>query len=247
MNNVENKEIRCFTADVEVRATGTEGEAKGNKLTGYAVKFNDITTIGNQFEERVADTAFSGVDMTNTLALWNHNYDEPVGRAGKNLTLSTDSTGLRFDIDLPNTTRGNDIAELVRTGIVGGMSFGFTIKDDEWEQRDGLPLRTINEVDNLYEITFTAIPAYPTTEIAMRSLEAAVAEEVEVPVDEVTEEVTAEEAPEPVVEAVEETPEAAADTTDEVVDAPSAEDTAVESQPGITKKELEDYLLSLLK
>ena len=244
MNNVENKEIRCFTADVEVRATGTEGEAKGNKLTGYAVKFNDITTIGNQFEERVANTAFSGVDMTNTLALWNHNYDEPVGRAGKNLNLSIDSKGLRFDIDLPNTTRGNDIAELVRTGIVGGMSFGFTIADDEWEQRDGMPLRTINEVDSLYEITFTAIPAYPTTEIAMRSLEAA-SVEVEVPVEEVTTNDAAEEVAE-TAPAVEEAPEAVAETTDEVVEAPSAEET-VESQPGITKKELEDYLLSLLK
>lgn len=228
---MENKEIRCFTADLTVRNAG-EGEAQGNKLTGYAVKFNDITNIGNQFEERVASTAFDGVNMDNTLALWNHNYDEPVGRSGKNLKLYTDAEGLRFDIDLPNTTRGNDIAELVRTGIVGGMSFGFTIAEDEWEQRD-LPLRTINRIQDLFEITFTPIPAYPTTEVAMRSLEAATEEVVE---ETVTEESTAVE--------VEEAP--VAEAAEEAVEAPSAEETVESPTLSTTKAEMTEYLLSLL-
>ena len=118
------------------------------------------------------------------------------------------------------------------------MSFGFTIAEDEWEQRE-MPLRTINRIADLFEITFTPIPAYPTTEVAMRSLEAAT--EVEVPV---LEEVVTEEAPAAEVEAE----PVAAEAATEVVDAPSTEDTSVESPTlSTTKAEMTEYLLSLLK
>ncbi len=241
---MENKEIRCIASDVEIRAYEGDKESKGNRMTGYAVKFNDVTTIGNQFQERVMPTAFNGVDMTNTLALWNHNYDEPVGRAGKNLHLSVDDEGLRFDIDLPNTTKGNDIAELVRTGIVGGCSFGFTIADQDIDfQRDGMPLNTINQVGSLYEITFTAIPAYPTTEVTMRSIEAAM--EAETVVEPVTAEAVADEATDatPVTEEV----VAEAESVEVTEEAPSAETPAESPTLSTTKAEMTEYLLSLLK
>lgn len=186
----DNKEIRVGVSDLTVRAGGTV-EGAGT-VTGYAVKFNDITTIGGQFEERVAEGAFEGVDMSNTFALYNHNWDEPLGRSGRNLNLSVDSEGIAVSLDLPNTNRGRDLAELVRGGIVSGMSFGFTVAEDTWEQRDALPLRTIDQVGELLEVTFTPIPAYPTTEVAMRSLESSA--------EEVAPEVVAEEAPEPVAE-----------------------------------------------
>jgi hypothetical protein len=166
----DNKEIRLAASELSVRSGGNV-EGAGT-LTGYAVKFNDVTTIGGQFEERVSETAFEGVDMSNTFALWNHDWNEPLGRSGRNLNLTVDSTGIAVNLDLPNTSRGRDLAELVRAGVVGGMSFGFTVADDTWEQRDGLPLRTIDSVGELFEVTFTPIPAYPTTEVAMRSLEA---------------------------------------------------------------------------
>ncbi len=172
----QNKEIRLAATDLSVRSGGEVSGA--GTVTGYAVKFGDTTTIGGQFEERVDGAAFDGVDMSNTFALWNHNWDEPLGRAGRNMTLSVDAEGVAVNLDLPDTTRGRDLAELVRTGVVGGMSFGFTVAEDTWEQRDGLPLRTIDKVGDLLEVTFAPIPAYPTTEVAMRSLEASSTEEV---------------------------------------------------------------------
>ena len=63
------QEIRCSVElNVEERYSDA-GERSGHKLAGYAVKFNDITTIGGQFQERVMPTAFEGVNMDNTLAL----------------------------------------------------------------------------------------------------------------------------------------------------------------------------------
>ncbi len=189
----ENKEVRAVLNGLEVRASG-EADSSGNTLTGYAIKFNDVTTIGGQFEERVSPSALEGVDMSGTLALWNHDYSSPIGKAGKNMRMSMSTEGLKVDIDLPDTTVARDLSELVRAGVVEGMSFGFTVADDTWEQRDGLPLRTIDKIGELYEVTFTPIPAYPTTEVAMRSLEASSSDEVPSettadPVDEVTPEV----------------------------------------------------------
>lgn len=166
----DNKEIRFAANEVQVRAAG-EATGKGNTLTGYAIKFNDATTIGGQFEERVSTTALDGVDTSGTFALYNHDWNAPLGKSGKNLRLSQDATGLRVDLDLPNTSVANDLAELVRTGVVEGMSFGFTVAEDTWEQRDGLPLRTIDKIGELFEVTFTPIPAYPTTEVGLRSME----------------------------------------------------------------------------
>ena len=131
--------------------------------------------------------------MSNTFALYNHDWNTPLGRSGKNLSLEMDGEGLRVSLDLPNTTAANDLAELVDAGIVGGMSFGFTVADDEWEQRDGMPLRTINKIDELYEVTFTPIPAYPTTEVGLRSLEeSGITEEEAAAIEEVTAEATPE-------------------------------------------------------
>lgn len=237
-----NKEIRCFASDVEVR-NGDSAAGEGKRLSGYAIRFDDITTIGNQFDEKVANTALDGVDMNGVHALYNHNWDMPLGKEGLNMSLNQDEKGLRVDIDLNNTTYANDLYENVRTGVVGGMSFGFTIADDEWTKRDGLPLRTINQIDKLYEVTFTSAPAYPTTEVGLRSLEAAVEE---VPAEVVSEEVTAE-VTEAAVEVEEVVEEVAADASIEEVEAPSAEDTTVESQPlAITKEDATKYLLGLL-
>lgn len=176
MDENTKKEIRIASNGVEIRYTKDDEEKR--TLTGYAIKFNDVTTIGNQFQERVSSSALEGVDMSNTFALFNHDWSTPLGRSGRNMNLEVDETGLRVDIDLPNTSAANDLVELVRNDIVGGMSFGFTIADDTWQREsEDLPLRTINRIESLFEVTFTPIPAYPTTEVAMRSMEESMTEE----------------------------------------------------------------------
>ncbi len=55
------------------------------------------------------------------------------------------------------------------------MSSGFVVRKQEWDETVDPPHRVIIEAD-LYEITYTPIPAYPDTEVGLRSLEAARAE-----------------------------------------------------------------------
>ncbi|MBY2431542.1 HK97 family phage prohead protease, partial [Clostridioides difficile] len=101
--------------------------------------------------------------------LINHDWNKVIGRTNSNLILEEDERGLRFELDIPATTDGNDLLENVRLGLIKGCSFGFNIVnsktrfDDDWTY-----YRDITEVE-LFEITATPIPAYNDTEINCRS------------------------------------------------------------------------------
>jgi hypothetical protein len=64
-----------------------------------------------------------------------------------------------------------DIAVLVESRVIQGCSFGFHVPEggDTWLDRgDGSMLRELRNVE-LVEVTVTAQPAYPDTEVAKRS------------------------------------------------------------------------------
>lgn len=170
----KNVEKRFLVSSVQVRSE----EGKPNVVEGYAAVFNDETEIGGQFVERVAPGAFDGADMSNTVALFNHNIDQPLARVGRGLLLEVDERGLKYRFELGNQSYAKDLAENIRMGNVSTSSFGFTVRDDEWERRDdGLNLRTIKEVGLLFDVSPTTQGAYPTTEVGLRSMELALANE----------------------------------------------------------------------
>ena len=235
----ENTERRLSVGGLSIERN-SDGDS--SNLSGYAVVFDEDTTIGNQFTERVKRGAFDGVDMSKTFALFNHDWDKPLGKVGKNLTLSQDERGLKFDLELPNTSYANDLIENVRSGIVEGCSFGFTIADDSWTRSEdgGLPSRVIERVGELFEITLTHIPAYPTTEVAMRSMEAALEEEAPEAALEAAEEPIEAEVEETPAEEVEEAPEA----PESVEEAPEAAEEEEEEEERATKEEVMEMKLA---
>ncbi|WP_443701100.1 HK97 family phage prohead protease, partial [Pseudomonas sp.] len=88
-----------------------------------------------------------------------------LGRVGAGtLRLKEDDVGLAFELDLPDTSLGRDVAELVKRGDVDGCSFGFVSVTDKWEGEQ----RSLHAVD-LHEITITSNPAYLTTSVSVRS------------------------------------------------------------------------------
>src|SRR5208337_1229700 len=89
------------------------------------------------------------------------------------LRLHTDRVGLGFDLDLPNTTAGHDLATSVKRGDISDCSFSFRTLEDDWtKDADGNPIRTLKRV-SLHDgdVAAVAYPAYPDTEINARSLE----------------------------------------------------------------------------
>jgi HK97 family phage prohead protease len=91
------------------------------------------------------------------------------------LRLKQDDKGLAVEIDLPDTSDGRDVGVLIQRGDLKGMSFGFSVTKQEWDETVTPPKRTIMAVE-LYEVTITADPAYPDTEIGMAELAEARAE-----------------------------------------------------------------------
>jgi hypothetical protein len=82
------------------------------------------------------------------------------------MQLVEDERGLKVTAQLPNTTRGRDIAELLRTKVIDSMSFGFNVIRDTWSS-DG-KTRTLESV-RLFEASIVSFPAYSQTTATVRS------------------------------------------------------------------------------
>lgn len=163
-------ERRSVAAPPEIRS----GD-KGKKIAGYAAVFNEETEIGS-FREIIAPGAFRDTLNGDVRALVDHDTGRIIGRSkAGTLRLDEDDHGLAVEIDLPDTTDGRDLAVSIERGDISGMSFGFRVTKDEWDESGDTPLRTIRAVE-LFEVSAVAFPAYDGTELAMRSREKASAE-----------------------------------------------------------------------
>lgn len=169
------RETRANPATIEIRAAGA-GDS-GATAAGYAVVFNSIADIGGCWREVFKPGAFAKtLAERDVIAIHSHDTGRVMGRlkAGT-LDLREDDKGLAFDNRLPDTSDGRDLAVQIDRGDIAGMSFGFIATRQEWDESVEPPTRTIFEAE-LYEITYTALPAYSETEVGLRSLEAARAE-----------------------------------------------------------------------
>lgn len=157
---------------LETRARPIETRADGGKkVGGYAAVFNSEADIGGYWKEIIAPGAFSDGVKADVRALLDHDHGRVIGRTSSGtLRLAEDDKGLAVEIDLPDTTDGRDAAVLIERGDISGMSFGFIVTHDEWDETGDIPIRTIHKVD-LREVSIVAWPAYQDTTIGMRSLE----------------------------------------------------------------------------
>lgn len=157
---------------------GVQTRASDDKRTlhGYAAVFNSDTDIGGWWIERVAPGAFADTIGGDIRALVDHDWGRIIGRTKSGtLRLTEDARGLKVEVDVPNTSDGNDLWELVERGDISGMSFGFRVTKQSWDETGDTPIRTIETVE-LFEVSAVAFPAYDDTSIGKRDLEAARAE-----------------------------------------------------------------------
>jgi HK97 family phage prohead protease len=149
--------IETRSSHVELRAEGD-----GRTFSGYAAVFGE-PSLPLPFTEIVKPGAFkrSLQSRNRMMLLWNHDTSNPLASTRNgSLSMVEDARGLKVTATLPDTTLGRDIAELVRTGVVDAMSFGFSVKRDTWSQ-DG-QTRYLEDV-SLYEVSLVSTPAYEQT------------------------------------------------------------------------------------
>ena len=162
------------------RRTATEGvelRQEGETLTavGYASVWDKLSQNLGGFVERVAGPgAFrTTLQSQDVRALFNHEPDHLLGRSGAGtLRMAEDDVGLRYEIDLPDTGLGRDVAELLRRGDLIGSSIGFRVVNggETWSETDtGYPLRTLSEI-SLRDLGPVTFPAFSDTSASLRSL-----------------------------------------------------------------------------
>lgn len=168
---INNREVRTL-GDLRVERRQDDGGEEARRIIGYAAVFDTPTDIAGIFREQFAAGAFAqAIARDDIRALIDHDPTLILGRnrAGT-LSLSEDEKGLRVDIDPPETQAARDLLVSIERGDVSGMSIGFIARRQEWDDSREPPLRTIHEAE-LLDVSAVTFPAYPTTEVGLRSLE----------------------------------------------------------------------------
>jgi len=146
-----------------------------NYVEGMAIVFNSQSENLGNFREVISPTAADDVLNDANLdvrALFNHDNNMILGRTKSGtLQLWKDNDGVRYRIIMPKTSYAVDLMESIQRGDVSGSSFGFSFQwdiDDKWSKDvDGTPIRTINRIRELYDISPVTFPAYPETDVAV--------------------------------------------------------------------------------
>lgn len=158
----------------EVRAEEQDG---GRVITGRPIVYGSETDLG-WFREIIDQGALDEADLTDVRFLVNHNTDMiPLARSRRNngnstMKMSVDLMGLNLDyvkLDTENNMDARALFSAVERGDLTGMSFMFTIEDEEWQDLDTeSPLRRIKRIGKVYEVSAVTFPAYEATEINAR-------------------------------------------------------------------------------
>lgn len=172
--------INSGTMKIEKRADG------GNVITGYGAVFYDANDAGTEYmlypgmRERIMPGAFDQCirERYDVAGLFNHEPDNLLGRVSSGtMRLSVDSRGLRYEIDLPDTQIGRDVAAMIGRGDLKGSSFSFNVVRQSIQYNQTSPndsdddddIRELMEVD-VIDVGPVVFPAYQSTTTGIRAI-----------------------------------------------------------------------------
>lgn len=165
-----------FLAPPEIRESD-QGDGSYTFI-GHAAVWNRLSVDLGGFRERILRGAFTAVlddPALDVCLVADHGLGALTTVAsirGKTLELSEDAKGLRVYASVAPTSVGADLKILMRRGDVQGMSFGFRVADggDTWAEENGEVVRTIRSMRALIDVSIVSFPAYPQTDVSVRSI-----------------------------------------------------------------------------
>ena len=113
---------------LELRAFEVRADEKGI-IAGVVIPYGVASSIAGVFEETFMP---GSVRFDSVLVNRQHERSMPLARLGHGLELQDSATELRAEVRMPDTTDGRDTLELVKTGVLTGMSAEFHVQRDEW-------------------------------------------------------------------------------------------------------------------
>lgn len=172
----DNMERRAYS--FEIRAD--DAESGTGVITGRPIVYESMTDLG-YFNEVIQRGALKDANLKDVRFLVNHDVSKiPLARSRNNnknstMQLSPDDEGLaiRVSLDVENNADARALYSAVQRGDVTGMSFMFSVKEDDWKDLDtDHPTRTIIAIGDVLEVSAVTFPAYESTDIQARSKDA---------------------------------------------------------------------------
>lgn len=160
---------------VETREDGSD------LIIGQGVVFEKRSEkLGGFFYETVVREAFKEADMSDVVALFNHDNNYILGRSSAGtLRFNLTQEGIDYEIDAPPTQTIRDLVlGPMKRSELKGSSFQFSIFEedgDSWEydKSNQVYHRKILRVEKLYDLSPVTMPAYSqsTSSVAKRSFD----------------------------------------------------------------------------
>lgn len=175
---MKNNELQRRSYSFEVRAD--KDDQGGNIITGRPIVYDKMTDLG-WFDEIIERGALDKTNLQDVRFLVNHDTSKiPLARSRKNnknstmqLTVDNDGMAIRVTLDTENNADARSLYSAVQRGDISGMSFMFSIDDEEWENLESdHPTRHIRKIGTVVEVSAVTFPAYEQTEISTRCKEA---------------------------------------------------------------------------
>lgn len=162
------RETRAF--DFEVRAE--ESAEHGKYITGQPIVYGQIIDMGWCRETIAPGAIDKGTDLKDVRFLIGHNTGMvPLARSrnnNKNSTMQLEPNdkgmGIRVSLDTENNADARTLYSATGRGDITGMSFMFIVDKVTWEDLDSNhPLRRIQHISKVFEVSAVAFPAYSDT------------------------------------------------------------------------------------
>lgn len=172
-----SKELEQRAYSFELRAEKKDDDSNIGVITGRPIVYESKTDLG-EFDEVIAKGALDKANLKDVRFLVNHDTSMiPLARSRNNnenstMQLMPDAEGLaiRVNLDVENNSDARNLYSAIERGDITGMSFMFAIAKEDWTDLDSEhPLRTIEKISDVVEVSAVTFPAYEATEIHVRN------------------------------------------------------------------------------
>ncbi|WP_026688795.1 phage major capsid protein [Alteribacter aurantiacus] len=165
-------ELRFYNSEIRANEDGSM------KVSGYVNKVEQLSEVlgsAKKFVEKIAKGAFDRAiknTKTDIDFLAEHDTKQVLASTRNNsLSLREDNVGLYMEATIVPTSYGKDYYELINSGILRNMSFGFRTVKDYWKSGlNGIAERTIHELE-LFEVSAVKNPAYSQSTLSARGID----------------------------------------------------------------------------
>lgn len=171
------KKMEIRSLPISMNSVSSDGKLTVSGLVNGAGSVSEVLQNpmnGKEFRETIAKGVFAD-------AIANSDRIDFLSQHDKSMILSTTDNnslelretdnGLEMNASITETSWGKDTFQLIKDGIIKGMSFGMRVLNDTWTvASDNIPMRTINGIE-LFEVSAVRNPAYKSSDIEARDID----------------------------------------------------------------------------